>query len=87
MAGLLRLLGHGKEFTWGTSGATSMHSGIGTTFLRHGIPRKWFLSKVVLQRAALISKSVGAVFGGNNTIAGFEDQIRPSQPPVQIVRP
>ena len=28
-------------------------------------------------RAALVSQSVQAVFGGNNTIAGFEDTIRP----------
>ena len=28
-------------------------------------------------RAALVSQSVQAVFGGNNTIAGFEDIMRP----------
>ena len=69
----------GKEFTWGTSGATTMHSGIGTTFFEtYGIPHKMVPFKGgAPARAALISKSVGAVFGGNNTIAGFEDQIRP----------
>jgi tripartite-type tricarboxylate transporter receptor subunit TctC len=69
----------GKDFTWGTSGATTMHSGIGTTFFEtYGIPHKLVPFKGgAPARAALISKSVGAVFGGNNTIAGFEDQIRP----------
>jgi tripartite-type tricarboxylate transporter receptor subunit TctC len=69
----------GKEFTWGTSGATTMHSGIGTTFFEtYGIPHKMVPFKGgAPARAALISKSVSAVFGGNNTIAGFEDTIRP----------
>ena len=69
----------GKTVTWGTSGATTMHSGIGNFFFdAYGIPHKMVPFKGgAPARAALISKSVGAVFGGNNTIAGFEDQIRP----------
>jgi tripartite-type tricarboxylate transporter receptor subunit TctC len=68
-----------KEITWGTSGATTMHSGIGVTFFeKHGIPHKMVPFKGgAPARAALVSKSVQAVFGGNNTIAGFEDIMRP----------
>ena len=69
----------GKTVTWGTSGATTMHSGIGVTFFeKHGIPHKMVPFKGgAPARAALVSQSVQAVFGGNNTIAGFEDIMRP----------
>jgi tripartite-type tricarboxylate transporter receptor subunit TctC len=69
----------GKTVTWGTSGATTMHSGIGTTFFdTYGIPHKMVPFKGGSKaRAAIVSQSVEAVFGGNNTIAGFEDTIRP----------
>jgi tripartite-type tricarboxylate transporter receptor subunit TctC len=69
----------GKTITWGTSGATTMHSGIGVTFFeKHGIPHKMVPFKGgAPARAALVSQSVQAVFGGNNTIAGFEDIMRP----------
>jgi len=65
--------------TWGTSGATTMHSGIGHLFFdTYGIPHKKVPFKGGSKaRAALVSKSVESVFGGNNTIAGFEDTIRP----------
>ena len=69
----------GKTITWGTSGATTMHSGIGVTFFeKNGIPHKMVPFKGgAPARAALVSQSVQAVFGGNNTIAGFEDIMRP----------
>ena len=69
----------GKTVTWGTSGVTTMHSGIGVTFFeKHGIPHKMVPFKGgAPARAALVSQSVQAVFGGNNTIAGFEDIMRP----------
>ena len=68
----------GEEITWGTSGAATMHATIGHVFFdTHGIPHK----KVPFQggsraRAALVSQSVDAVFGGVNTLPGFEDDIR-----------
>ena len=69
----------GKVHTWGTSGATTMHSGIGHLFFdTYGIPHKKVPFKGGSKaRAALVSQSVESVFGGNNTIAGFEDVIRP----------
>jgi tripartite-type tricarboxylate transporter receptor subunit TctC len=69
----------GKTHTWGTSGATTMHSGIGHLFFdTYGIPHKKVPFKGGSKaRAALVSQSVESVFGGNNTIAGFEDTIRP----------
>jgi tripartite-type tricarboxylate transporter receptor subunit TctC len=69
----------GKTHTWGTSGATTMHSGIGHLFFdTYGIPHKKVPFKGGSKaRAALVSQSVQSVFGGNNTIAGFEDVIRP----------
>lgn len=69
----------GKTVTWGTSGAITMHSGIGVTFFeKHGIPHKMVpFEGGAPARAALVSQSVQAVFGGNNTIAGFEDIMRP----------
>ena len=69
----------GKVHTWGTSGATTMHSGIGHLFFdTYGIPHKKVPFKGGSKaRAALVSQSVESVFGGNNTIAGFEDTIRP----------
>ena len=69
----------GKTHTWGTSGATTMHSGIGHLFFdTYGIPHKKVPFKGGSKaRAALVSQSVQSVFGGNNTIAGFEDTIRP----------
>jgi len=63
----------GDTITWGTSGATTMHATIGHVFFdAHGIPHK----KVPFQggskaRAALVSQSVDAVFGGVNTVVGF----------------
>jgi len=57
-----------KEITWGTSGAATMHATIGHVFFdAHGIKHK---------KAALVSQSVDAVFGGVNTIPGFEADIR-----------
>ena len=69
----------GKVHTWGTSGATTMHSGIGHLFFdTYGIPHKKVPFKGGSKaRAAIVSQSVESVFGGNNTIAGFEDTIRP----------
>ena len=67
-----------KEITWGTSGAATMHATIGHIFFdTHGIKHK----KVPFQggskaRAALVSQSVEAVFGGVNTVVGFEADIR-----------
>ncbi len=67
-----------KEITWGTSGAATMHATIGHIFFdTHGIKHK----KVPFQggskaRAALVSQSVEAVFGGVNTTVGFEADIR-----------
>ena len=66
------------EITWGTSGAATMHATIGHVFFdSQGIKHK----KVPFQggskaRAALVSQSVDAVFGGVNTIPGFEADIR-----------
>lgn len=66
------------EITWGTSGAATMHATIGHIFFdTHGIKHK----KVPFQggskaRAALVSQSVDAVFGGVNTTVGFEADIR-----------
>ncbi|MEL6689166.1 MAG: tripartite tricarboxylate transporter substrate binding protein [Pseudomonadota bacterium] len=68
----------GEEITWGTSGAATMHATIGHVFFdSQGINHK----KVPFQggskaRAALVSQSVDAVFGGVNTIPGFEADIR-----------
>ncbi|MFK8078248.1 MAG: Bug family tripartite tricarboxylate transporter substrate binding protein [Granulosicoccus sp.] len=68
----------GEEITWGTSGAATMHATIGHIFFdTHGIKHK----KVPFQggskaRAALVSQSVEAVFGGVNTVVGFENDIR-----------
>ena len=68
----------GEEITWGTSGAATMHATIGHVFFdSQGIKHK----KVPFQggskaRAALVSQSVDAVFGGVNTIPGFEADIR-----------
>ena len=68
----------GKEITWGTSGAATMHATIGHIFFdAHGIKHK----KVPFRggsraRAALVSQSVEAVFGGVNTVVGFENDIR-----------
>ncbi len=67
-----------QEITWGTSGAATMHATIGHVFFdSQGIRHK----KVPFQggskaRAALVSQSVDAVFGGVNTIPGFEADIR-----------
>ena len=47
-------------------------------FDTYGIPHKKVPFKGGSKaRAAIVSQSVEAVFGGNNTIAGFEDTIRP----------
>ena len=56
-----------------------MHSGIGHLFFdTYGIPHKKVPFKGGSKaRAAIVSQSVESVFGGNNTIAGFEDTIRP----------
>ena len=68
----------GEEITWGTSGAATMHATIGHIFFdSQGIKHK----KVPFQggskaRAALVSQSVEAVFGGVNTTVGFEADIR-----------
>ncbi len=68
----------GKEVTWGTSGAATMHASIGHLFFdTHGIPHKKVPFKGGSRaRAALVSQSVEAVFGGVNTIPGFENDIR-----------
>lgn len=68
----------GEEITWGTPGAATMHATIGHIFFdSQGIKHK----KVPFQggskaRAALVSQSVEAVFGGVNTTVGFEADIR-----------
>lgn len=68
----------GEEITWGTSGAATMHATIGHIFFdTAGIPHKKVPFKGGSKaRAALVSQSVGAVFGGVNTVVGFEDDIR-----------
>jgi len=68
----------GKEVTWGTSGAATMHATIGHIFFdTHGIPHKKVPFKGGSKaRAALVSQSVEAVFGGVNTVVGFENDIR-----------
>lgn len=67
-----------KEITWGTSGAATMHATIGHVFFdAHGIKHKKVPFKGGSKaRAALVSQSVDAVFGGVNTIPGFEADIR-----------
>lgn len=68
----------GEEITWGTSGAATMHATIGHIFFdAAGIPHKKVPFKGGSKaRAALVSQSVDAVFGGVNTTVGFEDDIR-----------
>ena len=68
----------GKEVTWGTSGAATMHATIGHLFFdTHGIAHKKVPFKGGSKaRAALVSQSVEAVFGGVNTVVGFENDIR-----------
>lgn len=68
----------GNEVVWGTSGATTMHSSIGHLFFdAHGIKHKKVPFKGGSKaRAALVSQSVDAVFGGINTLVGFEADIR-----------
>ena len=68
----------GKEVTWGTSGAATMHATIGHIFFdANGIPHKKVPFKGGSKaRAALVSQSVDAVFGGVNTVVGFESDIR-----------
>ena len=68
----------GKEITWGTSGAATMHATIGHLFFdTHGIAHKKVPFKGGSKaRAALVSQSVEAVFGGVNTVVGFENDIR-----------
>ena len=68
----------GKEITWGTSGAATMHATIGHIFFdTHGIKHKKVpFSGGSTARAALVSQSVEAVFGGVNTLVGFENDIR-----------
>ncbi len=68
-----------KEITWGTSGAATMHATIGHIFFdANGIKHKKVPFKGGSKaRAALVSQSVDAVFGGVNTIPGFEADIRP----------
>ena len=67
-----------KEITWGTSGAATMHATIGHLFFdTHGIKHKKVPFKGGSKaRAALVSQSVEAVFGGVNTVVGFEKDIR-----------
>ena len=67
-----------KEITWGTSGAATMHATIGHIFFdSHGIKHKKVPFKGGSKaRAALVSQSVEAVFGGVNTVVGFENDIR-----------
>jgi tripartite-type tricarboxylate transporter receptor subunit TctC len=69
----------GKEITWGTSGAATMHATIGHIFFdANGIPHKKVPFKGGSKaRAALVSQSVDAVFGGINTVVGFEKDILP----------
>lgn len=68
----------GKEITWGTSGAATMHATIGHLFFdSQGIKHKKVPFKGGSKaRAALVSQSVEAVFGGVNTVVGFENDIR-----------
>jgi len=68
----------GKEITWGTSGAATMHATIGHLFFdTHGIAHKKVPFKGGSKaRAALVSQSVEAVLGGVNTLVGFEKDIR-----------
>ena len=68
----------GKEVTWGTSGAATMHATIGHIFFdANGIPHKKVPFKGGSKaRAALVSQSVDAVFGGVNTVVGFESDIK-----------
>ena len=68
----------GEEITWGTSGAATMHATIGHIFFdANGIPHKKVPFKGGSKaRAALVSQSVDAVFGGVNTVVGFENDIR-----------
>lgn len=68
----------GKEITWSTSGAATMHATIGHIFFDEaGIKHKKVPFKGGSKaRAALVSQSVDATFGGVNTTAGFEDDIR-----------
>ena len=68
----------GEEITWGTSGAATMHATIGHIFFdTHGIKHKKVPFKGGSKaRAALVSQSVEAVFGGVNTVVGFEADIR-----------
>jgi tripartite-type tricarboxylate transporter receptor subunit TctC len=68
----------GEEITWGTSGAATMHATIGHVVLdANGIKHKKVPFKGGSKaRAALVSQSVDAVFGGVNTIPGFEADIR-----------
>ena len=68
----------GEEITWGTSGAATMHATIGHIFFdSQGIKHKKVPFKGGSKaRAALVSQSVDAVFGGVNTTVGFEDDIR-----------
>ena len=69
----------GEEITWGTSGAATMHATIGHIFFdSQGIKHKKVPFKGGSKaRAALVSQSVQAVFGGVNTVTGFEEDIRP----------
>ncbi len=66
------------EITWGTSGAATMHATIGHIFFdAAGIKHKKVPFKGGSKaRAALLSQSVNAVFGGVNTTVGFENDIR-----------
>ena len=68
----------GKKVTWGTSGAATMHATIGHIFFdANGIPHKKVPFKGGSKaRAALVSQSVDAVFGGVNTVVGFESDIK-----------
>ena len=69
----------GETITWGTSGAATMHATIGHVFFdAYGISHKKVPFKGGSKaRAALVSQSVDAVFGGVNTVVGFEEDIRP----------
>ena len=68
----------GDTITWGTSGEAAMHATIGHVFFdSQGIKHKKVPFKGGSKaRAALVSQSVDAVFGGVNTIPGFEADIR-----------
>jgi tripartite-type tricarboxylate transporter receptor subunit TctC len=68
----------GETITWGTSGAATMHATIGHVFFdANGISHKKVPFKGGSKaRAALVSQSVDAVFGGVNTIPGFEADIK-----------